>query len=115
MRKDAQKVRRITIFTAAVIGLAGIGFLFKIWEFGSSLNDSAAMGFAIVPLSSYLLTGTGFLFLLIWSATRGAFKDVEAPKYRMMFLEESYARDEGDPDPIWDHEEWDEVNEEASE
>ena len=101
MITQKSRVQRIAWFTTAIIAMAGAGFLFKLYEFVQSLDDSAAMGFAIVPLASYFLTGAGFLMLLIWSATRGAFKDVEAPKYRMMELEQRYARDEGDPNPLW--------------
>lgn len=101
MSTCSRRVRRAAILTTIVVAMAGAGFIFKIYEFVRSLDDSAAMGFAIVPLSSYFLTGAGFLFLLLWSASRGAFKDVEAPKYRMMFLEEGYARQAGDEHPEW--------------
>ncbi len=90
----AQQVRRVTIFTTFVIFLAAIGFVFKIWEFVRSLGDADAVGFAIVPLSSYFLTGFGFLLLLIWAAGRGMFRDVEAPKWRMMEMEHQYALEE---------------------
>lgn len=101
MSDRPRSVRRAAILTTVVIAMAGAGFIFKVYEFIQSLDDSAAMGFAIVPLSSYFLTGAGFLFLLIWSASKGAFKNVEAPKYRMMFLEEDYARQEGKADVEW--------------
>ena len=101
MNSEKSRVRRVALFTTAIIAMAGAGFVFKLYEFVQSLDDSAAMGFAIVPLASYFLTGAGFLMLLVWSATRGAFKDVEAPKYRMMEREQEYARDEGDPNPLW--------------
>lgn len=99
MNDKKRSVRRVALLTTGIIVMAGAGFIFKLYEFVQSLDDSAAMGFAIVPLSSYFLTGAGFLMLLIWSAARGAFKDVEAPKYRMMELEEGYAHDEGDDEP----------------
>jgi hypothetical protein len=101
MNQNRSRVRRVALLTTTIIAMAGAGFVFKLYEFVQSLDDSAAMGFAIVPLASYFLTGAGFLMLLIWSATRGAFQDVEAPKYRMMELEQNYAREEGDPNPLW--------------
>jgi hypothetical protein len=102
MSDRSRRVRRAAILTSIVVAMAGAGFIFKIYEFVQSLKDSAAMGFAIVPLSSYFLTGAGFLLLLLWSASKGAFKDVEGPKYRMMFLEEGYARQEGNDATEWD-------------
>lgn len=95
------RTKRITILTGVIVAFAAAGFVFKIWEFIRSLGDSAAMGFAIVPLSSYFLTGFGFLLLLGWSVSRGAFRDIEAPKFRMMRMERDYAMQEGEPADEW--------------
>ena len=43
--------------------------------------------------------------VLIWSVSRGAFKDIEAPKWRMMKLEQRYTEEEGGDPSIWQTEE----------
>jgi len=96
------KAHRVTILTGVIVAFAAAGFIFKIWEFVRSLSDANAMGFAIVPLSSYFLTGTGFLLLLGWSISRGAFRDIEAPKYTMIERERALAVGEGEDDAEWE-------------
>ena len=101
----SQRVKRISILTTVIILTAAVGFVFKIWEFIRSLGDAEAVGFAVVPLSSYFLTGFGFLLLLVWSVSRGAFRDIEAPKWRMMKLEQRYTEEEGGDPSVWQTEE----------
>ena len=86
----------VSILGAAVLGLAAFGFLSKFFEFVRALSGGEAEGFAIVPVVNYLIVGTGFLLLLIWSFLRGDMKDIEKPKYDMLKREEELEVLEGE-------------------
>ncbi|MBI4232129.1 cbb3-type cytochrome oxidase assembly protein [Candidatus Peregrinibacteria bacterium] len=38
----------------------------------------------LFPIIAYFIVGIGFVFLLIWAFIKGHFKDMEAPKYRLL-------------------------------
>ena len=46
--------------------------------------------FAVTPIVNYLLATAGFLCLLIWTATQGAFQDLDAPSRKMFDDEQRF-------------------------
>jgi hypothetical protein len=75
----------ITIFQWAVILIAGAGFTFKFVEYTVSVFNSPSelVNFAITPLIMYMSVAAGFLFLFLWTAVRGDYRDTELPKFRL--------------------------------
>lgn len=75
----------ITIFQWSVILIAGAGFTFKFIEYTISVFNSPneLVNFAITPLIMYMSVAAGFLFLFLWTAVRGDYKDTELPKFRL--------------------------------
>ncbi len=82
----------IRIFSVLVIVLAGFGFIYKLFEFASSVAKGDIINFAIVPVTVYLVVAGGFFFLFLWSITKGHLKNVEYPKHRMLEMEEEYRK-----------------------
>jgi len=78
----------VIIFLVMTIVLAGLGFLLKLIEFISSWMQSDGTDFAIAPVAAYLAMAGGFICLFIWAWRKGQFRDIEAPKYRMLELQE---------------------------
>ena len=77
--------RWITIcFAVVILTPSMIGFGMKFYEFMHTFQGDSQGAFAITPMVNYLLASLGFLFLLIWAAFNGAFKDMEAPKHLML-------------------------------
>jgi hypothetical protein len=48
------------------------------------------LGFALLPMSNYLLVAAGFRMLLIWAFLKGEFKDIERAKYELLEDNERY-------------------------
>jgi nitrogen fixation-related uncharacterized protein len=83
--KPQPKSRAILIFQWAVILIAGAGFTFKFVEYTISVfnNPSDIVNFAITPLIMYMCVAAGFLSLFLWTVSRGDYKDIERPKFRL--------------------------------
>lgn len=79
-------------FGITVVLLAAFGFIFKLFEFASSLAKGDIINFAVVPVTVYLVVAAGFFSLFIWSITKGHLKNVEEPKHRILELEEQYRK-----------------------
>ena len=79
----------------AVVGCAGIGFVFKLVEFAHTLRASPDVSFALMPIVTYLVVAVGFFCLLAWATLGGHFKDLEGPKHAM--LENERALDAATP------------------
>lgn len=95
-RPVADRARRgLTVFLAVVTVLAGAGFLVKLFEFFTSIEDASILGFAIAPLANYACVSGGFLALLLWAFLSGQFSDTERTKIE--FLEEQERMDREDP------------------
>lgn len=93
------------LFSILMVITAGTAFLFKLIEFiyqFISADNTVAGGqgvrhgfiFAISPLMTYLIVAAGFACLFVWALLGGQFKDVEAPKYRMLDLQDQIDRAE---------------------
>ncbi len=68
----------------AILAPSLYGFGTKFLEFVALYRGDVEGVFAISPIVNYLLASTGFLFLFIWAAMRGMFRDIEQPKYTML-------------------------------
>lgn len=90
-RAAASRSRRIFlwIFSVAMIVTAGTAFVFKLIDFfiTATTDGPGALASFLIPVLNYLLVATGFAFLFVWAYTRGQFRNVEAPKYRMLELD----------------------------
>lgn len=77
------------VFGPAVILVAGAAFLFKLTEFiiVATSKGPEALGSFLIPVLNYLFVAAGFLCLFLWAYFTGQFRDVEAPKYRMLELQ----------------------------
>jgi hypothetical protein len=87
------KERTVIAIGIVVLSLAGFGFFFKFVEFVKSVFSNDLLNWAIVPVTTYLVVGVGFLLLFIWTVTKGDYKDIEAPKFRLFELDEQAEQD----------------------
>lgn len=71
-----------------------IGFANKFREFVLLFRGDVDGVFAITPVMNYLLASLGFFCLFFWAIYQGMFRDIEAPKYKL--LENERALDEED-------------------
>ena len=56
------------------------------------MSGDEVAGFGVVAVSTYLLGMLPLLFLMLWAVTTGRFRDVEAPKLRMLELDREIER-----------------------
>jgi len=90
-------VRRfLWIFSVTMVLIAGSGFLFKLIEFyiTATTKGPGALGSFLIPVANYLLVAAGFFCLFLWAYVTGQFRDVEAPKYRMLEMQDEIDREE---------------------
>lgn len=88
MNPFSTKERIVLALGVVVLSVAGTGFFLKFFEFVKSVFSNDLLNWAIVPVSTYLVVGIGFLSLFLWTVVKGDYKDVEAPKYRLFELDE---------------------------
>jgi len=76
------------------------GFLSKYGELIHTLASEAPDegAFAAAPILNYLFASGGFLMLFIWAALNGMFRNIEAPKFKM--LENERMLDENSRKPL---------------
>lgn len=97
------KRRFLWIFSIAMVVTAGSAFIIKliefIYEFSAASNtvpggEGMRHGFffAVSPLITYLIVAAGFACLFAWAYFSGQFRDVEAPKYRMLDMQDEIDR-----------------------
>lgn len=84
--------RRLCLIMIIAVVLGGAGFIYKLSQFAKEAVDNDLFSFAFVPILIYVLVAVGFACLFAWALMRGQFKDIEAPKYRMLEQEEEYER-----------------------
>ena len=79
-------------FSIAMVVTAGTAFIMKLIDFyvTATREGAAALGSFLVPVMNYLFVAAGFAALFIWAHIRGQFRDVEAPKYRMLEQQAEY-------------------------
>ena len=71
-------------FAVIILTPSMIGFVMKFSEFIHTFQGDSQGAFAITPMVNYLLASLGFLFMLLWAAANGTFRDMEAPKHTML-------------------------------
>lgn len=87
--------RAVVILMAVLILIPGaIGFGDKLYQFVVVLTKNPQGRFALVPLASYLLVSTGFLFVFVWGLMKGMLSDIEGPKYQMLEREKKLDAEE---------------------
>ena len=86
---------RTVILYALFIGVmvvSGGAFVAKMFDFVMTMSGDEVAGFGAVAVSTYLLGMAPLLFLILWAVTTGRFRDVEAPKLRMLELDREIDR-----------------------
>ncbi len=78
----------ITVFLIGTVSLAAIGFLFKFIEFVAAYLKTDGTDFSIIPVATYLAVAAGYLCFFVWAFRQGMFTDIEAPKYRMLEMQD---------------------------
>jgi nitrogen fixation-related uncharacterized protein len=88
--------RFLWVFSIAMVGIAGTAFLFKLIEFivTATSRGPDALGSFLIPVLNYLLVAAGFFCLFLWAYFTGQFRDLEAPKYRMLEMQREIDRQE---------------------
>jgi len=87
-RRPSKTPMWVMVFLVGTIVLAGVGFMFKLVEFITSWVQSDGTDFAIVPVATYLAVAGGYLCFFVWAFRKGMFHDIEAPKYRMLEMQD---------------------------
>jgi nitrogen fixation-related uncharacterized protein len=82
----------VTWILLIAVALAGTGFAYKLLQFSREALGSELASFALVPLAVYIFVALGFASLLVWALSRGQFRDIEAPKHRLLEEEERHDR-----------------------
>lgn len=75
------------VVSAMVLTPAILGFANKFIDLILVVQGDEDGSFAVTPVVNYLLATAGFLCLFLWTASRGAFQDLDAPS-RTMFENE---------------------------
>lgn len=88
--------RFLWIFSAVMVLTAGTAFVFKLIEFilTATAPGPDALGSFLIPVLNYLLVAAGFFCLFLWAYVTGQYRDIEAPKYRMLEMQERFDREE---------------------
>jgi hypothetical protein len=74
----------LTWFFAALVLIPTIlGFANKFLDLILVMQGDEEGAFAATPIMNYLFATAGFLCLLVWTATQGAFEDLDAPSRKM--------------------------------
>ncbi len=81
----SRRHRWFMLFMALAVLVPSLyGFGTKFLEFVALYRGDADGAFAISPILNYLLASLGFLCLFAWAALGGMFRDIEAPKYKLL-------------------------------
>jgi hypothetical protein len=88
------RTRTVVLFAlfVGVMVISGGAFFLKMFEFVMTMAGDEVAGFGAVAVSTYLLGMAPLLFLMLWAVTTGRFRDVEAPKLRMLELDREIER-----------------------
>ncbi len=85
------------VFSVAMVLTAGGAFLFKLCDFYITATTQGAQALAsfLIPVLNYLIVAVGFACLFLWAYFSGQFRDIEAPKYRMLEMQREIDRHGG--------------------
>ena len=86
--------RRVTeyAFGAAVLVIAGVGFVYKMSEFAATIVHDDVEGFGAVAIITYLIGMMPVTFLMLWAVMTGRFRDLEQTKRRLFELDAEIER-----------------------
>ena len=88
--EPSPKARRfLWAFSIAMVLTAGSAFVLKLIEFfatATTQGPDALVSF-LIPVLNYLLVAAGFFCLFLWAYFSGQFRDLEAPKHRMLEMQ----------------------------
>jgi cbb3-type cytochrome oxidase maturation protein len=84
------------VFSITMVVTAGTAFCFKLYEFFhiATTEGRNALSSFLVPVLNYLTVAAGFACLFFWAYFSGQFRDLEAPKHRMLEMQAEIDRDE---------------------
>lgn len=71
------------LFAVIVLVPTILGFANKFMDLVLIVQGDEEGAFAITPIVNYLFATAGFVCLLLWSATQGAFEDLDRPSLAM--------------------------------
>lgn len=80
------------VMTVLVMAVAGLAFVYKMGEFAMTIVNDDVAGFGAVSVATYLLGMLPLMFLTLWAALSGRFRDVERPKLRLFELDAEIER-----------------------
>lgn len=83
MSKEYRTPWAMYFFAVIVLVPTILGFANKFMDLILIVQGDDEGAFAITPIVNYLLATAGFVCLLIWSATQGAFEDLDQPSVAM--------------------------------
>ena len=88
------------VFALVILIPSMLGFIAKFIEFIAVFRGQGEGSFAVTPMVNYLLATTGFFCLFGWALLHGMFREIEAPKQRMLETEEWLDRQEAASDSM---------------
>lgn len=80
----------VWLFAALVLIPTILGFANKFLDLILVAQGDEEGAFAVTPIVNYLFATAGFLCLLIWTATQGAFQDLDQPSRTMFENEQKF-------------------------
>ena len=89
-----QTRRFLWVFSVTMVLTAGTAFIFKLIEFflTATREGPGALASFLIPVLNYLMVAAGFFCLFLWAYLSGQFRDLEAPKYRMLEMQREFDR-----------------------
>lgn len=84
VRRRKTKALVLAIMAIVFVAPAGVAFIAKFIKFARTVGSDELGAAALVPMLNYLAVAAGFICLTVWAAHRGMFKDIEAPKYKLL-------------------------------
>ena len=80
------------VFAVVVMGVAGTSFVYKMTEFAMTMAKHDVEGFGAVAVGTYLIGMMPIVFITLWAALTGRFRDIERPKFRVLELDDEIER-----------------------
>ena len=77
----------VFVFSIAVMVIAGTAFIYKMTEFAMTIVKDDIEGFGAVAVATYLIGMLPIVFVTLWAAFAGKFRDIERPKFRLLELD----------------------------
>ena len=75
-------------FAFVVVGVAGVGFAYKMTEFAMTMVHDEVTGFGLVAFGTYVVGLLPIVFVTLWAVLTGRFRDIERSKFRLLELDD---------------------------